>query len=120
MNLTRNINPTHSDISEWVRLPDGKIAHRFDIIGTPIVAYEVYEPYQGHSTMTTYEGQWLGSFTTRPLPPEIEALPGYKHGCWPVERITAVKAYHAALEQESEAIIRVTFPQDFTEKKEQA
>ena len=118
MNLLRTINPTYQDISEYIPLSDGKIAHRYNILCTNAVAYEVWEPSEGigpnsHSTITTIEGKWYGSMTTRPLPPEIETLPGWMPGYWPAERIAAVDAYHKALEQEAEAIIKATWPQDF-------
>lgn len=116
MDLTRNINPTQQHISEFVSLESGMIAHRFSIACTSRIAYEVYEPSQcggAHSSITTIDGKWYGTLTTRPLPPEIDALPGYRPGFWPEERIAAVDAFHAELEQQAEAIIRQTFPQDF-------
>ena len=116
MNLERNINPTQAHINDYVTLDNGMIANRYGICCTSIIAYEVWEPSQcggAHSTITTIDGKWYGSITTRPLPPEIDALPGWRAGFWPEERIAAAEAFYAKNEQEAEKIIKATFSQDF-------
>ena len=118
MNLTRTINPTRQHISEYVHLDNGMVAHRYGILCTSTIAYEVWEPSQCgglHTTITTIDGKWYGSLTSRPLPPEIEAMPGWKPGYWPTDRIVAVDAYLDDLEQQAEAIIKSVFPADFQE-----
>lgn len=111
MFLSRNINPTHRDISDYVTLPDGKIVHRFAILTTSLVHYDVWEPSKmmgAHSTITVINGSWYGSVTSRPLPAELDALTPGSEG-----RIKAVTAWQDANYALAEALIKATFPQDF-------
>jgi hypothetical protein len=120
LDLIRNINPKQEHINEYVHLPNGMVVHRYGILCTSYVDYQVWEPTSlrgsHHSTLTTIEGKWYGTITSRPLPPELEAMPGWKPGFWPVARIAAVQDWRAKNEAEAEEIIRSTFPQDFCEK----
>jgi hypothetical protein len=115
-NLSRNINPTQADISQWVELTetneweDHYIAHRYNILTTPFVGYAVYEPMRNHSSMTTHEGKWLGDVTTRRLPDELEALKPYSK-----ERSDAVTTYFECVKKFAERIVKDTWPEDFQE-----
>lgn len=66
------------------------------IIGTDHVVFYAHEPYAGHSSMRTIEGRSMGQLGTRPLPPEIEALPGYRarEPGSGAERSAAVRKWH--------------------------
>jgi hypothetical protein len=117
LNLTRTINPTHDYTNEWVEVEPGIYAHRFSIIGTSSIDYDVYEPGQLGQTHSSYFHHelwgWLGKLNARRLPAELEGLPGWKPGYWPEERIAKVKAWQAELDAQAEAFIKQTFPQDF-------
>lgn len=128
LNLIRDINPTQAYINEYVHLDNGMVVNRYSLCMSTLVDYEVWEPlthyptapYSSHSTQTTIDGKQYGSLTTRALPPELDALPGWTPGFWPEERIAAVHAWQAENEREAEAIIKATFPQDFVEQEEVA
>ena len=114
IHLTRAINPTRQHLDEWVELPDGRIAHRYNILSTPLVCYAVWERIE-HILPSGYNGfthqepwGWLGDTTGRPLPPELDALPAMTR-----ERADAVAAYYDCLEQEAEATVRELWPNDF-------
>ena len=112
-NIETRRNATQEDINEFVELGDGLIAHRYNIIATSSVGYDVYErsTYSGmkHSSfLGTKEYGCLGDVTTRCLPAELEAMTPYSE-----ERYQAVKAYHRSLEAMAERCIREAFPQDF-------
>lgn len=119
LDLMRSVNPTKADCDEWVELPDGKVAHRYNILTTTYVCYAVYEPSSlmgNHSTITSTEKHgWLGDITTRRLPPELDALPGWRPGYWPEDRIAQVTAWQREQDAEAEAIIRAIWPKDFEE-----
>jgi hypothetical protein len=50
---------------------------------------------------------------TADLPPELDALPGYRPGFWPVERIQKVGAWREARLREAERLIKQAYPEDF-------
>lgn len=108
----RDINPTMQHIDDYVPLENGMIAHRYNILGTTIVCYVVYEssrPFGMHSSITHHRQYgWLGDIVTRPLPKDLDALTPRS-----LERATKVRAYYAAQELETERLIRQAFPDDF-------
>lgn len=111
LSLYRDVNPSREHVHDCVTLPDGKIVQKYSIIGTTLVDYTVWEPSRmmgAHSTITTFDGKWYGSITTRPLPAEIEALPVGSE-----ERSISCNAFFCDNEEEAKAIVRSTFPQDF-------
>lgn len=111
--LERNVNPTQEYISDYLDLDGGIVIHRYSLIGTSLVAYEVLERSSvlgAHSTITFHQNRWYGSLTTRKLPQYIDVLPLGSN-----VRIAAVQAYHEELERQAEAIVRAAFPADFTE-----
>lgn len=117
LNLTRNINPTQTHINDWVDMGNGMIAHRYGILSTSLVDYDLYVqtetglmPAPGEYSTITHDDEygWMGSYTTKGLPPELDALPAYSE-----ERSKAVRAYFKELEQVAEIYIRSAFPQDF-------
>jgi len=115
-NIETRINPDQQDINDFVELGGGLIAHRYNIIATCSVGYEVYErsSYSGmtHSSfMGTKKRGVLGDITTRRLPAELDALPAYSE-----ERYQAVKAWHRDLEDMAERCIRDAFPRDFEDE----
>jgi hypothetical protein len=85
---------------------------RYNIIGTSMWAYVAYEPVtQGpltprHSTTTTIGGYWYGTIPSRPLPPELAALPAHSD-----ERYERVTAWQAANYLEALGHIRALFPE---------
>lgn len=102
-------NPTQANIDEYVEVGNGQIVHRYDIIGTSIVCYVVYEPSSPmgkHSSIThTAEYGWLGDMTTRQLPALLEAMrPGSQ------ERITAVCTWLDGLNKQARGLILAAFP----------
>ena len=107
-------NPQRRDIDDWVVLSDGKLVHRFGVLTTSVVHYRVYEPSAlwQHSTIRSYGTGVIGDMTTRPLPPEIAALPEGSP-----ERCLAVDAYRKALDAEADALIRQAFAGDFAHEE---
>jgi hypothetical protein len=72
--------------SETRKLPNGMLAHRYQIIGTDIVIHQAYEPtlptatrcdglVLGHTTMSKFEGHagWYGRVGTRRPTKELKA-----------------------------------------------
>src|SRR5947209_9281122 len=114
-NIETRRNATQEGINEFVELGDGLIAHRYNIIATSSVGYDVYErsTYSGmrHSSfLGTKEYGCLGDITTRRLPSSIDALPA-----WSDERSQAVKTWYRDLEAMAERCIHEAFPKDFEE-----
>lgn len=87
-------------------------AHRYRIIGTPIVIYAAYEPtgiMGPHSTTMTHPetGERLGSVHTFfPRGEGVDLLPAMSE-----ERRIAYRNHHAAQCERSLAIIRAAFPE---------
>jgi len=113
----QNINPQQQRINEWVELPNGMVAHRFDLCFSPLVGYELYEPtvlrmhypFSDHSTIFLHDTYGrLGKLTSRNLPDSFTPLPAGSD-----ERITAVEGYYAELTAEAASLIRQAFPEDF-------
>jgi hypothetical protein len=61
-------------INEERTLPNGVIVKRYSIICSPTVVYSAWEPQNGHHTVTTINGVWMGRIGTDKLPNELEAL----------------------------------------------
>ena len=113
LHLTQNINPSQEAINEYVDLGGGLVAHRYGILTTSYVAYEVYRQTElsahEYSTITHEPAYgWLGDITTKRLPAELDALPA-----WSKERSDAVGVYLDSLKRRAEALIRQAFPHDF-------
>jgi hypothetical protein len=124
LNLLQNSNPNQKDIDEWRPLGNGLVANKYAILCTPFVDYQLWvQTEDGHmpapgaySTIThTDEYGWMGAYTSVALPPELEALPGWRPGYWPEARIQAVQAWRVVLEMEAERLIKSAFPEDFPE-----
>ena len=79
------------------------IIHRYNIIGTNTVIYEVLEIYNNHSSLTHYKGKTLGVLFTRPLPESLEKLKGE-------ERYNKVIQYHRGLNLQSIKLIYEAYP----------
>ena len=77
--------------------------HRYTIIGTAIERVEVYEPYDGHSTIMHFDGRRFGQIGTRPIPARIEAMVGGS-----ADRIAACAEWHRQQDVEAAAIIEAT------------
>lgn len=110
--ITRNINLTQEAINIYHDLGNGMYAHKYGILTTSFVCYNVYESsslFGNHSSITRHETYgYLADITTRRLPAELDALPAMSD-----ERYQAVKAFHQELEAQAAAYIRQAFPQDF-------
>lgn len=111
--LTRPINPKQAYINEIVTLSDGTICHRYDIGGTPVVAYAAYRripELPGDYLTVTYlpDYGWLGDITSKKLPSSIDHLASGSP-----ERIGAVVAYLDNLVQQAQLLIKQAFPRDF-------
>jgi hypothetical protein len=109
-------NPTYTHISEYIKLVNGLIAHKFSISGTSIIGYEVYRqfskslpnPYSSYTSTPEYG--LMGDITTERLPRKLEAMqPGTD------ERIAVVVAFHKELQDFAERNVRLAFPADFAE-----
>lgn len=109
-------------VSEWVLLDGGSSyywVHKFNIIGTAIVDYEVFEKcgnrfedgvyIQTHSTFTYKDEDKLGDVTTRALPASVDALP------YGSARIQAVGAWYDASKALAKAVAVAAFPEDFSD-----
>lgn len=105
-------NPSHST---WIDLGEGKFAHRYNICTTPFWIYEAWERIpsvmDNHSSVTSIRREdgeflgWAGQIGTRPLPPEINAIPVGE------ERFAACNAYRQAQYEEAHALICQAFPE---------
>jgi hypothetical protein len=87
------------------QLAGGVIAEKFNIIGTAVEVAKVWEPREGHSTITSFDGAWYGQIGTERLPAELETLP-----CGD-ERYAAVKNWQAAKYARAYALILQAFPE---------
>lgn len=83
-----------------------KIVHKTRIIGTKLTVFSVWEPYAGHTTTMTIDGQRCGRVGSRLLPAELNALRAMSE-----ERYVAVKAWHAAQYGEAYAAIVAAHPE---------
>lgn len=79
---------------------------RSQIIGTTTWVFDVYEPYAGHSTFSHFDGVRWGRVGTRPLTPELDAIPPMSDA-----RIAAVQAFHTAQYDEAYDAIVAKFPE---------
>lgn len=106
---TTTLSTTKELDNATVALDNGIVVYRYNIITTSIVKYAVYEPYNGHSSLTyTKEYGKLGDITSRPISEDIKSLRlGSK------ERCNAVDAHHHALEALKEQYVRQAFKEDF-------
>lgn len=96
------MNDTH------VKLPNGQIAVRYQIIGTRIWIYALYEPssYCGpHSSLLTIDDRCHGRVGTRRPSDDLEALPSGP------TRSAAVCAFYEAQYQEAYTALRAAFPE---------
>lgn len=84
---------------------NGLTVMAYDIIGTNLRVYSVWEPYNGHSTSTTHQDARLGRVGTRPLPLTLEALQPHSD-----ERYSRVSTHYAAEYGEAYAAIRTCYP----------
>jgi hypothetical protein len=86
---------------------NGFTVQKYTIIGTSHVVYDVWEYYDGHSTMRSQDGGcWLGRLGTRKLTPDLDALPA-----WSQERSDAVGAFHDHQYEQAYVAIVETFPE---------
>lgn len=125
-NNTRVTQSGGLHISEYRRLPNGVVVHKYNIAGyadyekSPIV-YSAWEPTTlmqhhslpsgfAHSTTTTIDGVpgWVGEVSTRCLSPELDALPSFS-----IERSNAVRAYHETNKEQEQQWIQEAFKEDF-------
>jgi hypothetical protein len=94
-------------VSEWRTTAAGVRVHAYSICGTDCVVLAAYEPRAGHGTwMSGPLDEPLGVLSTRPCPPEIQAL---KMGS--PERLAAIDAWLRAMAEESYVAIVEAFPE---------
>jgi hypothetical protein len=105
--------------NETRRIGDFRI-HRYNIIGTNLWVYDVYEPTAaprigngfGHSTFTSNnmfsesKHAWFGKLGTRRLTPELDALPAMS-----AARSEAVQKFHNDQYDEAYRLIMEAFPE---------
>jgi len=92
-----------------VKLSDGRIAHRFNVIGTRFWVYKVWERINfsdnSHSTITTFGRDWYGRIGTRRITDRINAMPVGDN------RFEACDAWREAQRIEAQALIHGAFPE---------
>lgn len=98
------------------------IVQRIQIIGTQVLVFNAYEPSAitlvavedaakgaggvGHSTISSFDGEWYGDIASRRLTPELAAMRSMSE-----ERSNAVDAYHRANYEAAYALILQAFPE---------
>lgn len=103
-------------VNEWTPVPGGYWVNKYNILGTTMVDYSVWEPFtsshtdgthtRSHSTVTYRDdGMALGDITTRDLPADIDAL------SYGDERIQAVCTWYAANKAEARALVLQVYPE---------
>jgi hypothetical protein len=81
------------------------LVRRHTIIGTNIHIYRVWAPRNGHGTITTINGAWMGRVGTEALPAALDALP------YGAERCAAVRAWQQAQYDAAYAAILAAHPE---------
>lgn len=105
-------------VNEWRPVEGGnQLVHKFSILGTTRVEYDVWEPYsssydgshfvRSHSTVTHHDGVQLGDVTMRCIPATMDAMP-YNNA-----RVNAVRGWFDHNREEARKMVMATFPEDF-------
>jgi len=118
-------------VNEWFVLADGLVVHASTMAGCPAgqgeLVLSLWEPsnlFGPHHTVTTMDdGQpgpggrpvWLGRYTTRRPPADIEALPPMTD-----ERAQAVRGWYDTRRAEAVAAIRRAMPEVAADERAQA
>lgn len=80
--------------------------HVTNLIGSETRIASAWEPYAGHSTIMSLDGERMGRVGTEPVPAELDALPARS-----TERMDAVRAWQRERDERAYAAILAERPE---------